>query len=116
TYVIRTISEFHSVGFAESKNADCFAIHESDLLEIYGDVTLFPLEQFSKRVDMLSVNPATHAQHSNVLFTHKSLYSEDHCDGLLQSLSVCRSCQRPTLRRAFDFTIANFDPFVMYWK
>jgi hypothetical protein len=34
TYVIRTISEFDSVGFAESKEANCFAGDEGDLIEI----------------------------------------------------------------------------------
>jgi hypothetical protein len=61
TYVIRTISEFDSVGFAESKEANCFAGDEGDLIEIDCHLALFLIEQFSKGVHMLSAKSAAHA-------------------------------------------------------
>jgi hypothetical protein len=115
TDVVRTITKFHAAGFAASKKANCFAINESHFSEIDGHLAVFLLKQVSKRLHIFSVNPATHAQHRYVVFTHKSLYSEGHWDGLRQSLSICRSFWRlQQLPRAFDFVIANVDPFVMY--
>jgi hypothetical protein len=75
TYVIRTISKFNSVGFTESKKADRFATYESDLSAIDGHLARFLFEQFSEHVHVVSVNPATHAEHNSVVSTHKSLDS-----------------------------------------
>ena len=66
------------MGFAESKKADSFAIYECYLSEIDDYPDLFQSEQFSKHVHMLSVNPATHAQHDKVFSTDKSFDSEGH--------------------------------------
>src|SRR5713226_4155061 len=88
TYICRTVSEFDTVGFAEGKKPHGFAIHENDLREIDGHSALLPSEQFSQRVHLLRVNPATHAQDHKVFSTDNSVDSAAHCVALGQLLSI----------------------------
>src|SRR5215467_483068 len=111
TYVIRTISEFHSVYFAESKKPDCLAIYEGDFLEIDGHFALFLLEQFSEGVHALGVDPSTQAQHNNVS-GHKSFYPQGHRQ--LQSLSVVDHARGRCFPRPLSSRIATCEPFVIH--
>src|SRR5262245_63175005 len=92
-YIGRAISELDSVGFAESKKADRFAIYQSYLPEIESHRASFPSEQFSQRIHVLRVNPTTHAQDDKVFCSDKSFDSEGHGDVLVQSRSSSRSCR-----------------------
>ena len=66
-YVRRTVSEFDPVHFASSKECHRLTIHERDLGKIDRDWSLLPSDRFSKRVKVLSVNPAAQAQYHNSL-------------------------------------------------
>jgi hypothetical protein len=61
--------------FAESEKPYSIAIYEKDLCKIDGHSALFPPDQFSECFQMFSVNPATHAQEHNTLFSLESLDS-----------------------------------------
>src|SRR4051812_13993395 len=74
----RAICEFDALRFAESEKPDSVAIYECYLSEIDDYPDLFQSEQFSEHVHMLSVNPATHAQHDKVFSADKSFDSECH--------------------------------------
>ena len=61
-YVGRAVYEFDSIGFAVGKKHYSVPIHQQDLLEVEGNAALLTSYQFSQRIDVLSVNPAAHAQ------------------------------------------------------
>src|ERR1700752_3685891 len=112
-YVGRAVSEFDSIGFAVGKKHYSLSIHQENLLEVEGDAALLPSDQFSQRIDVLSVNPAAHAQHSKVFSNYNPFDSATHCAAL--DLEPCLSSLRARSRNSgltANSRTANHNPFV----
>ena len=60
TDIGRTISEFSSVGFAESKEFNRFSVDKKNVFEIDGEAARFLVQLAPKHVDMFSCNPAAY--------------------------------------------------------
>jgi len=79
TDIGRTIPEFRSVGFAESKELHGCSADKNNVLEIDGEATRFLFQYAPKHVDMFPRNPATYEQHHAIVIANDSIDSAAHC-------------------------------------
>jgi hypothetical protein len=74
----RTISEFNSLGLADSKEFHGFSVDKQNVFKIDGEATRFLLQYTPKHLDMFSCNPAAYEQHKEVLSANDSVDSAAH--------------------------------------
>jgi hypothetical protein len=117
TDVRRTISEFRSVGLAESKEFHSFSVDKKNVFEIDGESARFLFQYAPKHVDMFSRNPPAYEQHYEVFSANDSVDSAAHlsafgsillflwvCDGLRGAGFVKHVCQVQLLTHAHAAT------------
>ena len=78
TDIGRTIPEFRSVGFTESKEFHSFSVDKKNVFEIDGEATRFLFQYAPEHIDMFSCNPSAYEQHHKVFGADDSVDSAAH--------------------------------------
>src|ERR1700681_2152399 len=93
TDIGRTIPEFRSAGFAESKEFHGFSVDKKNVFEIDGEAARFLFQYAPKHVNMFPCNPAAYEQHHETFSANDSIDSAAHF-----GLSVPSFYRSPRLR------------------